>query len=123
MVRAAIQNDEIAQRKTLDDAAVIDVIARMVRQHHESISEFRKGNRPDLIEREEAELAVILPYMPPQLSETEVADLVRQVIGEVGATGPGDMGKVMGQVMPQVRGQADGSLVSRVVRELLVSDA
>jgi len=121
LVRAAIQNEEIAQRKPLDDPAIIRVLSSMLRQHQESIAEFRRGNREDLVEREEAELAILRQYMPEQLSLQEITDLSRQAIAAVGATGPSDMGRVMGRLMPQVFGRAEGAQVSQVVNELLAS--
>ena len=119
MIRSAIQYEEIAKRETLDDTGVINILSRMVRQHQESITEFGRGNRPDMVEREEAELAIVRNYLPEQLSGDDIAELARKVIADVGAAGPGDMGKVMGRLMPQVRGKADGGEVSRVVNELL----
>lgn len=119
LVRAAVQNEEIAQQKKLDDAGIINAISRLVRQHQESITEFRRGNRPDLVQREEAELAILQKYMPQQLGREEIAQLAREAIAKVGARGPSDSGKVMGQLMPQVRGRADGAEVSRIVAQLL----
>jgi uncharacterized protein YqeY len=119
MIRSAIQYEEIAKREPLDDTGVVDILSRMVRQHQESITEFQRGNRPDMVEREEAELAIVRNYLPEQLSDDEITELARKIIADVGAAGPGDMGKVMGQLMPQVRGKADGGEVSRVVTELL----
>lgn len=118
-LRSEIRNQEIASQKTLDDDGVIGVLGRQVRQHRESIDAFRQGNRQDLVDKEEAELAVIIEYMPRQMSEDELVALVRQAIDEAGATGPQDMGKVMGRLMPQVKGKAEGREVSRVVSELL----
>ena len=119
MIRSAIQYEEIEKHEPLDDPGVVNILSRMVRQHQESITEFQRGNRPDMVEREEAELAIVRNYLPEQLSSDDIADLARKVIADVGAAGPGDMGKVMGQLMPQVRGKADGGEVSRVVTELL----
>jgi len=119
MIRSAIQYEEIAKREPLDDIGVVDILSRMVRQHQESITEFQRGNRPDMVEREEAELEIVRNYLPEQLSGDEIAELARKIISDVGAAGPGDMGKVMGQLMPHVRGKADGGEVSRVVTELL----
>lgn len=118
-ILAAVQNEEIAQRKPLDDAGVINVLARLARQHLESIEEFRRGQRPQMAEREEAELAIVRHYMPAQLSREEIAQLAREVIASTGARGSSDMGKVMGLLMRQVRGRADGAQVSQVVTELL----
>lgn len=119
MIRSAIQYEEIAKQEPLDDPGVVDILSRMVRQHQESITEFQRGNRPEMVEREEAELAIVRSYLPEQLSSDDIVDLARKIIADVGAAGPGDMGKVMGQLMPQVRGKADGGEVSRVVTELL----
>ena len=119
MIRSAIQYEEIAKREPLDDIGVVDILSRMVRQHQESITEFQRGNRPDMVEREEAELEIVRNYLPEQISGDEIAELARKIIADVGAAGPGDMGKVMGQLMPQIRGKADGGEVSRVVTELL----
>ena len=119
LVRAAIQVEEIAKRKPLDDVGVIDILSRLVRQHHESISEFQRGNRPDLVEREEAELAILRQYMPQQLTVPELTDLARRTISEVSAEGVSDMGRVMSKLIPMVRGRADGATVSQIVVELL----
>ena len=118
-LRAAIGNEEIAKGAPLDDDGVITIINRQVRQRRESIEAFRKGNRLDLARQEEAELAALVEYLPPQMAREEIATLARQVIGEVGAKGPADKGKVMGRLMPQVRGKADGAEVNAVVMELL----
>ncbi len=123
LIRSAIQYEEIEQQKTLDDAGVINVLAKMARQHQESIIAFQGGNRPELVKKEEAELAIIRAYMPQQLSREELALLARNTIAEVGAKGPQDMSKVMGKLMPQVRGKADGNAVSQVVHDLLAAGA
>jgi uncharacterized protein YqeY len=119
LIKAGVKNAEIAQGTPIDDAGVIDVITREVKQHRESISEFTKGNRQDLIAKEEAELAALLEYLPKQMSREEVMAVVRQVIEQVGATGPGDKGKVMSQLMPQLKGRADGREANDIVTELL----
>ncbi|MCJ7807591.1 MAG: GatB/YqeY domain-containing protein [Dehalococcoidia bacterium] len=119
LVKAGVKNAEIAQGAPIGDAGVIDVITREVKQHRESITEFNKGNRQDLVAKEEAELATLLEYLPKQLSREEVMAIVRQVIEQVGATGPGDKGKVMSQLMPQLKGRADGREANDIVTELL----
>lgn len=119
MIIAGIKNAEIAKNAPLDDAGVTDVLAKQVKQHRESIAEFAKGNRQDLVAMEEAELAIILEYLPKQMSREEIVTVARQVMEQVGARGPGDRGKVMSQLMPQVKGRADGREVSEVVSELL----
>ena len=119
LIRSAIHNVEISQKESLDDDGVITVLSRMIRQHQESISEFKKGNRGDLVEKEETEMAIVKEYLPPQLAADEITKLAKEAVKEADATEPSHMGRVMGKLMPQVKGKADGSLVSRIVRELL----
>lgn len=119
LLRSAIHYAEVEHRGPLDDEAVLAVIARQAKQRRESIEEFKKGNRPDLAEKEAAELTVLREYMPPQASDEEVEATVKQVISELGARGKQDMGKVMSQVMSRLRGKADGRLVSQVVQDAL----
>ena len=121
MIRSAIQYEEINQQKAMDDAGIVDVLSRMVRQHQESIAEYQRAERQDMAAQEGEELAVIRQYLPEQISREELTRLARSAVDEVGATAPSDMGKVMGKLMPQVRGRADGSEVSLVVREILAS--
>ena len=121
MIRAKIHNEEISKGSELDEDAITEVITRMARQHRESIEQFRNGNRPDLVEKEEAELATVMNYMPEQMSSEDISSLVAQVITEVAATGPSDKGKVMGKLMPQVRGKADGNQVNTIVTTMLHS--
>ena len=123
LVRAAIKNAEVAQGKPIDEAGVLTVFAREIRQRRESIDEFKKGNRGDLVAREEAELAILLSYLPQQLSKEEISAAARQVMTQVGATGPGDKGKVMQLLMAQLRGKAEGREINDVVTELLAAHA
>ncbi len=116
---AALQNAEIAAREELDEPAAMAVLAKEAKQRRDSIEEFRKADRQDLVTKEEAELAVLSPYLPEQLSREEIAEAAREAIEEAGATGPQEMGKVMAILMPQLRGRADGRQVSEVVQELL----
>ncbi len=119
LARAEIQNAEKAQGKPLDDPGVIDVLSKEAKKRRESIAEFSKAHRQDLVAQEEAELAILLEYLPPQLSREEIVAAARSVIEELGAQGPGDKGRVMGKLMPQLKGKAEGRLVSEVVAELL----
>jgi uncharacterized protein YqeY len=119
LTRAEIQNVEKAQGKPLDDPGVIDVLSKEAKKRRESIAEFSKADRQDLVAQEEAELAILLEYLPPQLSREEIVAAARSVIEELGAQGPGDKGRVMGKLMPQLKGKAEGRLVSEVVAELL----
>lgn len=119
MALAAVRNAEIASREELDEPGVLGVLSKEAKQRRESIAEYRKAGRDDLAEREEAELAIIAAYLPQQLSRDEIAEAVRTVIGETGASGPQDIGKVMPPIMQQLKGRADGRAVNEVVRELL----
>lgn len=118
---AAVQNAEIAQQKTLDDAGVMDIIEKEAKKRRESIEAFEQGNRQDLVAKEKAELAILLQYLPEQISHEEIVAAARKVITELGATSPADKGKVMSQLMPQLKGRAQGQEVSTVVLELLSS--
>ena len=111
-LRSEIHNAEIAQQKELDDEGVLAVLSRQAQQRRDSIEAYEGANRQDLVEREKGELAIILEYLPQQLTRAEIDSLVEQAIAETGASGPADMGKVMGKLMPQVRGRAEGRDVS-----------
>jgi uncharacterized protein YqeY len=119
LVRSEMRNQEIAAQTTLDDDGILRVLSRQAQQRRESIEAYAKGDRQDLVAKEKAELAVILEYLPEQMSTEEIEGLVRQVIEDVGAAGPQDMGKVMGRVMPQVGGKAEGREVNVIAIELL----
>jgi uncharacterized protein YqeY len=119
LLLSEIRYAEIAQQKPADDGKVLDVIAREVKRRRESIEAFRKGNRGDLAEQEEAELAILMSYLPEQMSREEIIAAAREAMDMVGARGPSDKGKVMGQLMPQLKGKADGREISEVVSELL----
>jgi len=121
LIKSGIQYAEIAKGVSLDDAGVIDVINKEVKQRRESIEGFTKGNRSDLVEKEEAELAMLLEYLPKQMSREDVIETARRVLNEVGARGPSDKGKVMSKLMPQVKGKADGREVGSIVDELLAA--
>lgn len=120
LLKAAIRNAEIDAQRELDDAAVLAVLDRAAKQRRESISAYRQGGREDLVAAEELELRVIETYLPRQMGEEEIRAAVAQVIAEVGAHGPADMGRVMKPLMERLRGQADGKLVSNLVREALI---
>ena len=100
MVRGAIKQIEIDSKKELDDEAVIGVISKEVKMRKDSVEEFKKGGREDLVAKTEAEIAVLMPYLPQQLSEDEIRSLVQAAVEQVGASSPKDMGKVMGVLMP-----------------------
>jgi uncharacterized protein YqeY len=121
LLLSEIKNAEIAQQKPADDNKVLDVITKEVKRRRESIEAFKGGNRSDLVAQEEAELAVLMNYLPEQMSRAEVMAAARQVVDAVGAKGPSDKGKVMSQLMPQLKGKADGKEVSEIVSELLAA--
>ena len=118
-LKSQIQLTEKNNLKELDESGVTDVVAKQVEDRRESIEMFGQGGRADLVAKEEASLAILLEYMPEQLSEDEIEAIAHQAITDTGASGPGDRGKVMGRIMPQVRGKADGSQVNAIVSRLL----
>lgn len=119
MVRASIKNVEIDRKKELLEEEVIDVLVKEVKLRRDAMEEFGKGNRPDLVESLEQELAILSQYLPQQLTEAEVRSLVEAAVMEANATTAKDMGKVMTILMPKVKGRADGKLVNTFVREML----
>ena len=119
MVKASIRNIEIDRKKELNDEDVLDVLAKEVKMRRDSMDDFRKGNRPDLVAALEEEIAILAEYLPAQLSEEEVRALVDQAVSQAQATTAKDMGKVMAILMPLVKGKADGKLVNTLVRERL----
>jgi uncharacterized protein YqeY len=121
LIKAAVQNAEIEKQATLDDTSANELLARMARQYRESITMYRDNAREDLATKEEAELSIVLGYLPEQLGADEIRTMAKAVADEVGAAGPGDKGKLMGKLMPQLRGKADSALVNKVVGELLDS--
>jgi len=115
----SINYAESAKQTPMTDADVLGAVAKEVKRHQESIDAFKKGNRPDLVAKEEAEMAVLQGYLPRQLGKDEIIAAAREVIGVVGAKGPGDKGKVMQQLMPRLKGKADGKEINDVVTQLL----
>ena len=116
---AALDNARIAAGRELSDDDAIAALQREAKQRRESIEEYRKGSRDDLVEAEQAELVIIEAYLPSQLGEDELRAMAQEVIAERGASGPGDLGAVMGPLMQRVRGRADGRQANAIVRELL----
>ncbi len=119
LLLAAMKQKEVDERIELDDGAVIAIIAKLIKQRKDSISQFQAAKRDDLVAIENAELIVLQTYMPEQMSEAEVAAVVAKAVAEVGATGPQDMGKVMGLVKSQLAGKADMGVVSTQVKAAL----
>jgi uncharacterized protein YqeY len=121
LLTAAIKQKEVDERVELDDAAVVAMLDKMVKQRKDSITAFEQGGRADLAAKEAAELAVLQAYLPQRLSADEVAAEVRAIVAELGASGPGDMGKVMGVVKTRLAGKADMGQVSAAVKAALAS--
>ena len=119
MVRSSVKNREIDQKKALDDTGIAEIITTLTKQRRESIRMFREAGRDELVAKEEKELALLLDFLPRQLTAEEIGQIVTGAITASGATGIKDLGAVMKAVMPHVTGRADGSLVSSIVREKL----
>jgi uncharacterized protein YqeY len=119
MLKSAIKYREIELMKPLDDAGIQGVIASEVKRRRDSVEQYRAGNRPELAEKEEAEIAILQGYLPQQLSEAELRAKVDEAVKKVGAQGPKDMGAVMKALLPEVQGRAEGKVVSDMVKARL----
>jgi uncharacterized protein len=119
MLLSEIKNAEIAKRGELTDEELMAVVSKEAKVRKESIEEFSKGGRQDLVDKESKELKVLEEYLPEQMSEDELRRMIGETIEQVGASSPGDIGKVMGSLMPRIRGKADGKLANQIAREML----
>ncbi|HHA2536189.1 TPA: GatB/YqeY domain-containing protein [Stenotrophomonas maltophilia] len=119
LINAAIKQREVDERIELDDTAVIAVLDKMVKQRKDSVSQYEAANREDLAEIERAEIVVIEAYLPAKMGEAEIVAAIQAAIAETGASGPADMGKLMGALKSKLAGQADMGLVSKLVKQLL----
>ena len=119
LLLAALKQKEVDERVVLDDAMVIAIVDKLIKQRKDSISQFSAAGRTDLADKETAELAVLEAYLPARLSAEQVAAEVAAIVAELGASGPGDMGKVMGAVKTRLAGKADMGLVSAAVKQAL----
>lgn len=119
MVKASLKQEQIDHKKEINDDLLIDVVNRQIKMRKDSISEFEKGNRTDLIEKTQAEIDVLMNYLPEQLSNEEVNKIIDEIFAEVNPTGPKDMGKVMQQATAKLKGKADMKEVSTIIRERL----
>ena len=113
---------QIGKDQPLTDADVLGMLSKEAQQRQESIEAYKKGNRPDLVTQEDAELKLLQDYLPQALSRDEVMEFARRVVAEVGAQGPKDKGKVMPRVVGELKGRADGRLINEVVTQLLSGD-
>ena len=119
LIRASIKQYEVDNRVELEDDAIIDLIAKQLKQRRDSLVEFEKANRDDLVSETEAEIEVLKEYLPQQLSEEELNEIVKATISEVGATSMKDMGKIMAAIQPKTKGRADGKLINELVKNNL----
>ncbi|NNC64127.1 MAG: GatB/YqeY domain-containing protein [Gammaproteobacteria bacterium] len=119
MVMAAIKQREVDSRETLDDAAVLSILEKMVKQRQDAISQFERGNRGDLVAKETAEIDVIRTYLPEPLDETAITALIDAAIADTGAAAPSDMGRVMAEIKKNAAGRVDMGQISQLVRAQL----
>lgn len=119
MIKASLQNDQIKLGRELNAEEELTVLSREMKQRRDSLVEFQKANREDLVQKVEEEIAIVEKYLPAQLTDEEIRQIVKQAIQKVGATSSAAFGQVMGVVMPQVKGKADGNLVNETVKEEL----
>ncbi|RMW96116.1 GatB/YqeY domain-containing protein [Allofranklinella schreckenbergeri] len=119
MLQAAIKQREVDERVTLDDAAIVAIVDKLIKQRRDSITAFEQASRQDLVEQEQSEIDVLQAYLPARLSAQEVQAAVEKIVADLGASGPGDMGKVMGQAKKELAGKADMGAVSAAVKAAL----
>ena len=119
LLQSAMKQKEVDERVELDDAAIVAIVDKMIKQRKDSIAAFEQAARQDLVDKEKAELAVLSAYLPERLSAQELSDAVLAIVKELGASGPGDMGKVMGAVKTRLAGKADMGAVSAAVKAAL----
>lgn len=119
MVRAGIKQIEVDERVELDDDGVIKILNKQLKEKRNSIEEFKKGNRQDLVDQANAEIDILLEYLPKQLTEEELTEIVKDVLEKGNYTSMKDMGNIMKDTMPKVQGKADGNMVNKVVKNLL----
>ncbi len=121
MVKSAVKYREIEVMKPLDDPGIQGVIVSEIKRRRDSVEQYKAGNRQDLVDKEEAEIAILQGYLPQPLSEKELSAKVDEAIARVGAKGPKDMGAVMKALLPEVQGRAEGKVVSEMVKQRLAS--
>ena len=119
LLQSAMKQKEVDERVELDDAAIVAIVDKMIKQRKDSIAAFEQAARQDLVDKEKSELAVLIAYLPERLSAQELTDAVQTIVKELGASGPGDMGKVMGAVKTRLAGKADMGAVSAAVKAAL----
>ncbi len=118
MLKSSLQNEQINAGRELTDEEILTVLSREMKQRKDSLQEFVKANRDDLVQNVQDEINVLSKYMPEQLSEEEIINIINEAIDQTGASSKADMGKVMGLIMPKVKGKAEGAVVNRLVQQL-----
>lgn len=121
MINSLIKNAEIEKRGELSDEEIVSLLMKYAKQRRESIEMYEKGGRRDLVEKEKQELSIVESYLPEQMGEDEVREIVREAVEKTGARSVKDIGSVMKYVMPKVKGRVDGSTVNRIAKEMLES--
>ena len=119
MVKGAMQLEEINTKKELDDVEMTQILSKQIKTRKDSITEFEKGGRQDLIDQVKSEIAILEKYMPEQMNEEEISKKVLEIFAEINPTGPSDMGKIMGKAAPLFKGKADMGLVNKIIKEKL----
>ncbi len=119
LIRAAVKQREVDERTELSDEQVLDIISKQLKEKKMAIIEFKKGNRQDLVDLTNLEMNILLEYLPKQLTQDEVDEIVKDTISEIGANSVKDIGLVMKSIMPKVKGIADGNMVNKAVRNIL----
>ena len=119
LLQAAIKQEEIDGQTPLDDKAVLEILMRQAKQRRESIADYEKAGRAEMVANEQAELTIIESYLPQQMNREQIVAIASEIIAELGVTDARGMGQIMGKLMPKVKGKADGRLVNEVVRDLL----
>lgn len=119
LITAAIKQKEVDERIELTDPAVLSILEKMIKQRKDSIAQFQLGGRQDLVDKEHAELALLMAYMPAQMSEADITQVIETAVLQANATGPQDMGKVMALIKPLLVGKADMGLVSQILKTRL----
>ena len=119
LIRAGVKQIEVDKRVTLDDDGVLDVIAKQLKQRRDSLPEYEKSGRDDLVAQLKQEIEVLMEYLPAQLTHEELVEIVKDAVSSTGATTIKDMGKIMAFVMPKTKGRADGKEINAIARELL----
>jgi uncharacterized protein YqeY len=119
LLQAALKQKEVDERVTLDDAAIVAIIDKLIKQRRDSVAAFQQAGRQDLVQQESFEITVLQAYLPERLSAEEIEAAVRAIVAETGATGPADMGKVMGAAKQRLAGKADMTAVSLAVKKAL----